>query len=115
MRSGEDLQRMLLSPTARRLLRDFVRALLPPGAVRYDPVDPVKAEAVFAKLYTGESGAQAFRSWRKFRPRSNGDLAFSGKGVGQGLPCHPPVGPQLLSHPLDRSSTMLVLAPDLFK
>jgi len=29
--------------------------------LRYEPVDPLKGDAVFAKLYTSESGAQAFR------------------------------------------------------
>ncbi|PYU18233.1 MAG: hypothetical protein DMG30_28470 [Acidobacteria bacterium] len=33
MQSGEDIQRMLLSPAARRMLRDQVRALLAPRAV----------------------------------------------------------------------------------
>jgi len=29
--------------------------------LRYEPVDPLKGDVVFAKLYTSESGAQAFR------------------------------------------------------
>ena len=45
--------------------------------LRYDPAGPVKGEAIFAKLYTGESGAQAFR----VANRTADWLAEQGQGV----------------------------------
>ena len=79
--------------------------------------DPMRGVPLLPRrlLVRGYNRLDEGNGWRELGLRSNGFLAFWGDGVGQCLPYHSPVDPQLLSHTLDRSSTMLVLASDLFK
>jgi hypothetical protein len=44
-----------------------------------------------------------------------GNLPFSRNRVSQCFAHHAPMNPQLLRHPLDRSCTVRMLTPDLFK
>jgi hypothetical protein len=49
----------------------------------------------------------------QLRPLALRDFPLARYRAGQGFPDHPPVYPQLLGHPFDRSGAMLILAPDL--
>jgi hypothetical protein len=53
--------------------------------------------------------------WFQTRLRSNSNLSFSRNCVSQCFAHHAPMNPQLLRHSLDRSRTVCMLTPDLFK
>jgi hypothetical protein len=53
--------------------------------------------------------------WVQARLRSKRNLPFSRNRLSQCFAHHAPMNPQLLRHPLDRSRTVRMLTPDLFK